>query len=59
MEIEIAEQLKIKLENEIRTKIKIYEELTGLVVDAVELMRVSNMGGGSDLIDTKLRVEMK
>lgn len=59
MEIEIAEQLKTKLENEIHKKIKIYEELTGLVIEGVELMRVNSMGSNSELVDTKLRVEMK
>ena len=59
MEIEIAEQLKTKLENEIHKKIKIYEELTGLTVESVELVRAHSIGGYSELVDTTLRVEMK
>lgn len=59
MEIEIAEQLKIKLEHELHKKLVIFEQITGLVVEGVELMRAHAMGGDSDLVNTTLRVEMK
>jgi hypothetical protein len=59
MEIEIAEQLKVKLEHEIHKKLVIFEQITGLIVESVDLMRVHSMGGSSDLVNTKLKVEMK
>ena len=58
MEIEIAEQLKLKLENEFKQKIAIFENLTGLKVADVDIQRVYNIGGGSELNYLRIRVEM-
>ena len=59
MEIEIAEQLKTKLEHEIQKKFVIFEQITGLVIEGVDLVRAHHMGGDSDIVQTKLKVEMK
>lgn len=59
MELEIAEQLKISLENEFRRKIVIFENLTGLKVAEVDIQRIYRMGGGSDLGHLRVRVEME
>lgn len=59
MDIDIAEQLKITLEKELQKRFIIFEELTGLKIADVDIQRVYKMGGGSDLMDLKLRVEME
>ena len=59
MEIEIAEQLKLSLENEFRRKIEIFENLTGLKVADVDIQRIYSIGGGSDISHLTIRVEME
>lgn len=59
MEIEIAEQLKTKLEHELHKKLVIFEELTGLKIADVDIMRIYSMGsGGSEIANLTIRVEM-
>jgi len=59
MEIEIAEQLKMQLETEFRRKIEIFENLTGLKIADVDIWRIYEMGGNSELGGLTLRVELE
>ena len=56
MELEIAEQLKLSLENEFRRKIVIFENLTGLKIADVSVKRVHEVGG--DYTDPTLKVAL-
>jgi hypothetical protein len=59
MDVEIAEQLKITLEKELQKRFIIFEELTGLKIADVEVMRVHEMGGKSSLTGLRLTVEVE
>lgn len=59
MDVEIAEQLKITLEKELQKRFIIFEELTGLKIADVDIQRIYKMGGGSDLANLRIRVEME
>lgn len=59
MELEIVKQLKTKLEHELHKKLIIFEELTGLKIADVDILRIYSIGAGSEIANLTIRVEME
>ncbi len=61
MELEIVKQLKLELETMFRSKIEIFENLTGLKIADVSVRRVHEVGGDytNPTLKVALNVEME
>lgn len=61
MELEIVKQLKLELETMFRSKIVIFENLTGLKIADVSVRRVHEVGGDytNPTLKVALNVEME
>jgi hypothetical protein len=61
MELEIVKQLKLELETIFRSKIEIFENLTGLKIAVVSVRRVHEVGGDytNPTLKVALNVEME